>query len=171
MRKFIASEKNMTEKELKKLSRKQILELLLKQTERADRLEAKLEEAKRKIESKELIQHESGSIAEAALKLNGVFEAAQKSADQYLKNIEFSAKKHSEELEALEAERKAFEAEKQKFEEEKIAFYAFRERSGNKIPLIDETAGDKKSSSNKKQSSKSEKNPKAKQKKKKAKKR
>jgi hypothetical protein len=30
---------------------------------------------------------ESGSIAEAALKINGVFEAAQAAADQYLDNI------------------------------------------------------------------------------------
>ena len=29
----------------------------------------------------------SGSIAEAALKLSGIFEAAQAAADQYLENI------------------------------------------------------------------------------------
>ena len=30
---------------------------------------------------------DSGSIAEAALRLNGIFEAAQKAADQYLESV------------------------------------------------------------------------------------
>ena len=55
----------MTENELKSLSRKQLLELLLLQTQRADRLEAELEEAKRRIRDKKLIESEAGSIAEA----------------------------------------------------------------------------------------------------------
>lgn len=77
----------MTDKELKKLSRKQLLELLLKQTERADLLEQELKQLQKKLEDKTLGVNESGSIAEAALKLNGVFEAAQAAADQYLENI------------------------------------------------------------------------------------
>ena len=77
----------MTEKELRKLTRKQLLELLLKQTERADSLEAELEEAKRKIQDRNLMQSEAGSIAAASLKLNGVFEAAEAAAAQYLENI------------------------------------------------------------------------------------
>lgn len=77
----------MTENELKSLSRKQLLELLLLQTQRADRLEAELEEAKRRIRDKKLIESEAGSIAEASLKLNGVFEAAQAAASQYVENV------------------------------------------------------------------------------------
>ena len=34
---------------------------------------------------------DSGSIAEAALKLNGIFEVAQKAADQYLENVKARA--------------------------------------------------------------------------------
>lgn len=44
---------------------------------------------------------DAGSIAEASLKLNGVFEAAQKAAEQYLQNV----KRLSEEAEAEKAER------------------------------------------------------------------
>ena len=77
----------MTEKELKKLNRKQLLELLLRQTERADQLESELEEAKKQLEDKRITEMEAGSIAQAALQLNGIFEAAQKAADQYLYNI------------------------------------------------------------------------------------
>ena len=73
----------MTEKELKKLNRYQLLELLMMQTERADRLQEKLEETERLLNEKTIRISELGSIAEAALQLNKVFEAAQNAADQY----------------------------------------------------------------------------------------
>lgn len=77
----------MTEKELSELSRKQLLELLLKQTERADQLELQLKEAEEKLACRLIIEKEAGSIAEAALQLNGVFEAAEAAAAQYLENV------------------------------------------------------------------------------------
>ena len=77
----------MNEKELKRLNRKQLLELLLIQIERADDLERRLEEAQEKLKSRELAQMHAGSLAEAALQLSGVFEAAQEAADLYLENI------------------------------------------------------------------------------------
>ena len=43
----------MTEKELKKLNRYQLLELLIIQTERANKLQATLDEAKRRLEDQE----------------------------------------------------------------------------------------------------------------------
>ena len=50
-----------------------------------------LEELKQTIEdmktSREIELAEAGSIAEAALKLNGIFEAAQRAAEQYLMNV------------------------------------------------------------------------------------
>lgn len=77
----------MTEKELKKLNRKQLLELLLVQTDRADRLEEQLAHMERRLSDRAIAQTEAGSIAEAALRLNGVFEAAEAAAAQYLENI------------------------------------------------------------------------------------
>ncbi|MBQ4648228.1 MAG: DNA repair protein [Clostridia bacterium] len=77
----------MTEKELKKLNRKQLLELLLVQTSRADRLEAELAEANKMLKRRELLETEAGTMAEAALKINGVFEAVDAAAAQYLQNI------------------------------------------------------------------------------------
>ncbi len=85
----------MTENELKKLSRKQLLELLLQQAERVEELEAEVEALQAKLEDKTVGVSQSGSIAEAALKLNGVFEAAQAAADQYLENIK---RLHDDEL-------------------------------------------------------------------------
>ena len=70
----------MAELNLKKLTRKQLLELLLKQTERADQLEQQLSEANQKLQNRALMEEEAGSIAAASLKLNGVFEAAEAAA-------------------------------------------------------------------------------------------
>ena len=74
----------LTEKELKKLSRYQLLELLIVQTERADQLQARLEEAQKALQDKELKLSSLGSIAEASLHLTGVFQAAQEAADLYV---------------------------------------------------------------------------------------
>lgn len=77
----------MTDREMKKLSRTQLLEMLLIQSREVTRLKEELQEAKTALESRKICIDESGSIAEAALKLNGIFETAQAAADQYLQNI------------------------------------------------------------------------------------
>ena len=77
----------MTDRELRKLSRAELLEMLLIQSKEVDRLSKELDEANRKLDDRKILLENSGSIAEAALKLNGVFEAAQMAADQYLENI------------------------------------------------------------------------------------
>ena len=92
----------MTEKELKKLNRYQLLELLLAQTQRADQLQMLLEQKEKQLSEYEIRISSLGSIAEASLQLGGVFEAAQKAADLYLD----AAKKKAEEMEA-EARQKA----------------------------------------------------------------
>ena len=77
----------MTDKELRKLKRVELLEMLIEQSKENEELKRQLEEAKEKLESRDIMLRQSGSIAEAALKLNGVFEAAQKAAEQYLENV------------------------------------------------------------------------------------
>lgn len=77
----------MTNKELQKLNRKQLLELMLEQSKRIDQLERQLTAAQNELENRRIVAQEAGSIAEAALRLNNVFEAAQMAADQYLENI------------------------------------------------------------------------------------
>lgn len=81
----------MNEKDLKKLNRKQLLELLLKQTQRADDLQKRINELEDELKNISTIQKEAGSIAEAALKLNGVFEAAEAAAAQYIESVKKSA--------------------------------------------------------------------------------
>lgn len=77
----------MTDKELRKLRRGELLEMLLEQTKENERLKKQIADLEAQLEDRKIILKQSGSIAEAALKLNGVFEAAQKAAEQYLENV------------------------------------------------------------------------------------
>lgn len=77
----------MTDKELKRLSRAELLELLLIQTRESEHLKLQLEEAKRELENREIRIREAGNLADASMAVNGVFESAQKAAQQYLENI------------------------------------------------------------------------------------
>lgn len=92
----------MTEKELKKLTRYQLLELLIVQTERADKLQQQVERLQNRIDDKEIQMTVMGSIAEASLELSGVFAAAQKAADLYLEAAQKKAEQivHEAELRA-----------------------------------------------------------------------
>ena len=85
----------LTEKDLKKLNRYQLLELLIIQTERADKLQIKLENAEKELSEQELKISSLGSMAEAALQVSGVFQAAQDAADMYID----AAKKRAQEIE------------------------------------------------------------------------
>ena len=102
----------LTEKELRRLNRYQLLELLIVQTERADKLQARLEEAERQLNEQTIKISSLGSIAEASLQLQGVFQAAQNAADMYVN----AAKKQAEEIEE-DARKKAAEILVQALEE------------------------------------------------------
>ena len=65
-----------------------LLELLLEQAREFEALEQRLNAAEAALQSQQLQLETCGSIAEASLKLNGVFEAAQKAAEQYQQNVE-----------------------------------------------------------------------------------
>ena len=77
----------MTDKELKKLSREELLELLIAQGRELESCRQKLAEAEEELASRRIAIDNAGSIAEASLQLNGVFEAAQRACAQYTDNI------------------------------------------------------------------------------------
>ena len=77
----------MAEKnDLKHLNRSELLELLIAQTKKTERLQAQLDAANEKLNNEKIAIEKAGSIAEAALQINGVYDAAQKAADQYIVN-------------------------------------------------------------------------------------
>ena len=71
----------MTDKELKRLNRAELLQLLLTQSREIDRLRNELEEANKKLNERGIRLEHSGSIAEAALSIRNVFEDAQAAAE------------------------------------------------------------------------------------------
>ncbi|MCI7678380.1 MAG: DNA repair protein [Streptococcus orisratti] len=77
----------MDEKQLRRLRRMDLMELLLSQAQEIESLQERVVELEDKLKRREIIVAEAGSIAEAALKLNKVFESAQAAADQYLENV------------------------------------------------------------------------------------
>ena len=77
----------MTEKELQKKSRQDLLELLLEAEKEIVSLREENEFLRNELDDRQLKLGKIGSIAEASLALNGVFEAAQASADQYVQNV------------------------------------------------------------------------------------
>lgn len=78
---------SMNERTLKQLKKIELYEILLAQSKEIDRLKQELIETQQKLENKQIIIQEAGSLADAALKLTKIFEEAQKAADIYLKNI------------------------------------------------------------------------------------
>jgi cell division septum initiation protein DivIVA len=77
----------MTDKELKKIKRAELLEMLLEARRENENLKQQLREADRKLNDRKIMLDKVGSIAEASLHINEVFETAQKAADQYLENV------------------------------------------------------------------------------------
>ena len=80
----------MTDKELRKLNRVELLEILYKQRTRIDEMTEEIAVLRRELADKRITIGQSGSIAEASLALTRVFEEAQKAADQYLENVRMS---------------------------------------------------------------------------------
>lgn len=78
---------NMRNKEWKKLKRAELLELLIVQVKENERLQTELDTANAALKERTIIIEQAGSIAEAALQLNGVFAAAEAAAAQYLENV------------------------------------------------------------------------------------
>lgn len=118
----------MEKNNLSRLRRKELLELLLKQTELTEKyeksyrrnvielrsiqlknetleteneslqkqireMERKLNRMSEELEERRIFIKESGSLAEAAARINGLFEAAQQTVDDFIRNV----RKNSEE--------------------------------------------------------------------------
>lgn len=112
----------MTDQELKKLSRKDLLELLIKQGQEFEELQKKYEQAEERLQCREITLQKAGSIAEASLQLNGIFEAAQAACQQYTDNI-ILLNQHQEKIckELEEESRKKAENLLKSAEEESLA--------------------------------------------------
>lgn len=77
----------MTERELKKLNRTDLLEMLLALSRENEELSDKVTRLQAALDDRIVRIEKSGSLAEAILMVNGMFEATQAACDQYTHNI------------------------------------------------------------------------------------
>ena len=82
-----ASNQNPDERQMNKLKRQELLQILVSQSKEIDRLKKELKETRKKLEDRELKIAESGSLAEASLQIFDVVNSVQKAADLYLENL------------------------------------------------------------------------------------
>lgn len=78
---------SMIDRELKKLNRAELLELLLESTVRCESLQRELDRANAQLADRALAVEQCGSLAEAALRLGGVFAAADEAAALFRENV------------------------------------------------------------------------------------
>jgi len=90
----------MTAKELKRLGRSDLMEMLLELTKENQELREQLQEMEQKLQERQIHIEQSGSLAEAALRLSRIFEDAQAACELYEQNIRLRC-------EQMEAEWKA----------------------------------------------------------------
>ncbi len=77
----------MSEIELRKLKRLELLELLLEQRRRCDRLEWELAQARKEIRDQQIKLENAGSLAEASAMMTNVLSEVQKATDIYRENL------------------------------------------------------------------------------------
>ena len=77
----------MADRELKKLSRAELIDIIYALKEREDDLSAQVAALEEKLAQREIQISRAGSIAEAALAINRVFEQAQAAAEDYLLSV------------------------------------------------------------------------------------
>lgn len=96
----------MTAKELRRLSKTDLLTMLRDQEAELEHLRAEKAELEQKLEDRTLRLSECGSIADAAMEVNDVFKAAQAAADQYLSSVRSAQAAVERRTQAMEAEAK-----------------------------------------------------------------
>lgn len=99
----------MTDKELRKLGRIDLIDIIYQLEKKQNELQQENEALQSRLDSFRITIDEAGSIAEASIGINGVFEAAQKAADQYLSEIHMANSETEERCRLMisEAEKEA----------------------------------------------------------------
>ena len=83
----------MTDKELKQLSRKKLLEMLIELESENAGLRAELEQAQSNTAAESVILDPAHPFSEVAVKVNAIFRAADEAARQYLENLRLASER------------------------------------------------------------------------------
>ena len=96
----------MTERELRRLSRTDLLELLVAQRRENEQLRVILDQTQAQLADCTIKIDNAGSIAEASLQLSGIFSAAQDSCQYYMDNIRLLSERQNQVCQQMEQETK-----------------------------------------------------------------
>lgn len=86
----------MTSQDLRKLTRIELLDLLIDQTAELESVKEKLRQAEEKLQERAILLDEAGSISEAAIRINGVFAATETACKQYLDSVQLLARRQEQ---------------------------------------------------------------------------
>ena len=81
----------MPDRELRRMRRAELVEIILALKQTEDRLRAENAALSAQLQERQIHIENAGSIAQAALELNKVFEAAQAAADEYVASVRAAA--------------------------------------------------------------------------------
>lgn len=87
----------MKDKKLMHMKRADLIEIIYQLQKSEEALKSEIADLKSQIENHRINIERSGSVAEAALRLSGIFEAAQTAADLYLEEIKARAEENGAE--------------------------------------------------------------------------
>lgn len=94
----------MTEKGLRSLNKTELLTIIRDQETELEQAQTQIADLQAKLSARKIAIEECGSLAEAALQLNEVFQTAQAAADQYLLNVQERENAVKERIEKQEAD-------------------------------------------------------------------
>lgn len=94
----------MTDRQLRKASRTDLLKLLLEQKRENDKLQQQILQLQEQLQQRSIAIEQSGTLAEAALKLSGIFDAAETACQYYTENIRALSGRQEEICRTMEQE-------------------------------------------------------------------
>lgn len=94
----------MTDRQLRKASRVDLLKLLLEQRKENETLKEQIQQLQQQLQLRQITIDQSGTLAEAALKLSGIFDAAESACQYYTENIRSLSGRQEEICRTMERE-------------------------------------------------------------------
>jgi hypothetical protein len=94
----------MTDRQLRRASRADLLKLLLEQRKESEALRQQISQMEEQLQRRQIAIDQSGTLAEAALKLSGIFGAAETACQYYTENIRALSGRQEEICCAMEQE-------------------------------------------------------------------
>ncbi len=101
----------MADKELRRMNRTELIEIIYALQQNENNLRTENEELKEQLDDKAIRIEQAGSIAEAALSLNHIFEDAQRAAEQYSLSLQDAYGQADEIIEQARAEAEQIRAQ------------------------------------------------------------